>query len=89
MTQHAGDVVGSQGLADGRIKTNVAPKNIHTLFFLVVGDYRVCLPEVRVFWSLEEEHSIVFALFVFFLTPASTHGPATAALGVRPSSAAA
>ena len=38
-TQHAGDVVGSQAWADGRSKTNVAPKNVHTLFFLVVGDY--------------------------------------------------
>ena len=28
--------VGSQAWADGRTKTNVAPKNIHTLFFLVV-----------------------------------------------------
>ena len=35
---HAGDVVGSQTWADGRTKTNVVPKNIHTLFFLVVGD---------------------------------------------------
>ena len=29
---------GSQAWADGRTKTNVAPKNVHTLFFLVVGD---------------------------------------------------
>ena len=36
--------MGSQAWADGRTKTNVAPKNIHTLFFLVVGDYiRPCL----------------------------------------------
>ena len=38
-TQHAGDVVGSQAWADERIKTNVAQKNIHTLFFLVVEDF--------------------------------------------------
>ena len=30
--------MGSQAWADGRTKTNIAPKNIHTLFFLVVGD---------------------------------------------------
>ena len=30
--------MGSQAWIDGRTKTNVAPKNIHTLFFLVVGD---------------------------------------------------
>ena len=29
---------GSQAWADGRSKTNVAPKNVHVLFFLVVGD---------------------------------------------------
>ena len=47
MTQHAGDVVGSQAWADGRTKTNVAPKNIHTLFFLIVGDvgYLVLPPQ--------------------------------------------
>ena len=37
-TQHAGDVVGSQAWVDGRTKTNVTPKNVHTLFFLVVGE---------------------------------------------------
>ena len=35
---HAGDVVGSQAWVDRRTKTNVAPKNIHTLFFLVVRE---------------------------------------------------
>ena len=35
-TQHTEDVVGLQAWADGRIETNVAQKNIHTLFFLVV-----------------------------------------------------
>ena len=39
-TQHAGDVVGSQAWADGRTKTNVTPKNIYTLFFLVVEDFK-------------------------------------------------
>ena len=33
--------MGSQAWADGRTRTNVAPKNIHTLFFLVVGDPRL------------------------------------------------
>jgi len=28
------------GWADGRTKTNVAPKDVHALFFLVVGDVR-------------------------------------------------
>ena len=37
-TQHVGDVVGSHAWADGRTKTNVAQKNVHTLFFFVVGD---------------------------------------------------
>jgi len=39
--------VGSQAWADGRTKTNVAPKNIHTLFFLIVGDvgYLVLPPQ--------------------------------------------
>ena len=37
-TQHAGDVVGLQAWADGQTKINVTPKNVHTLFFLVVGD---------------------------------------------------
>ena len=32
-------LVGSQTWADGQTKTNVAQKNIHTLFFLVVGDF--------------------------------------------------
>ena len=31
--------MGSQAWVDGRIKTNVAQKNVHTLFFLVVEDY--------------------------------------------------
>ena len=39
---HAGDVVGSQAWADGRTKTNVVPKNVHTLFFLVIEDVYVC-----------------------------------------------
>ena len=30
--------MGSQAWTDGRTKINVAQKNIHTLFFLVVGD---------------------------------------------------
>ena len=34
-----GDVVGSQAWTDGRTKTNITPKNIHTLFFLVVEDF--------------------------------------------------
>ena len=38
MTQHVGDVMGSQAWADGRTKTNITPKNVHTLFFLVVGE---------------------------------------------------
>ena len=29
---------GLQAWADGRTKTNIAPKNVHALFFLVVGD---------------------------------------------------
>ena len=40
-TQHTGDVVGLQAWADGRTKTNVAQKNIHTLFFLVIGGLQV------------------------------------------------
>ena len=36
--------MGSQAWADGRTKTNVAPKNIHTLFFLVVGDNNSITP---------------------------------------------
>ena len=32
---------GLQGWADGRTKTNVAPKNVHALFFLVVGDSKL------------------------------------------------
>ena len=30
--------MGSQAWADGRTKSNIAPKNVHTLLFLVVGD---------------------------------------------------
>ena len=30
--------MGSQVWTDGRTKTNIAPKNVHTLFFLVVGE---------------------------------------------------
>ena len=51
------DVVGSQAWADGWTKTNVAPKNIHTLFFLVVGDMN----------SLVFFHCHWFALYTFLL----------------------
>ena len=41
--------MGSQAWADGRTKINIAPKNIHTLFFLfVVGDSECHVVPVRV-----------------------------------------
>ena len=54
---------------DGRPKTNVAPKNVHTLFFLVVGD--VSANTMNLWWELcnlvestslsEEEDHIIWS----------------------------
>jgi len=46
--------VGSQAWADGRTKTNIAPKNVHTLFFLVVGDFAYSFITVIMLSYLEE-----------------------------------
>ena len=41
------------GWTDGRIKTNVAPKDVHALFFLVVGDCN---------WSLSMPHYCIHGM---------------------------
>ena len=64
-TQHAGDVVGSQAWADGRTKINVALKNIHTLFFLVIGDKASGTFQIP-FFSL-------FFLSLYLITNAAMH----------------
>ena len=62
-----GDVVGSQAWVDGRIKTNVAQKNVHTLFFLAVGDmdclnhfFYLCLRVYKILWTYWQHRTYCF-----------------------------
>ena len=67
--QHAGGIMGSQAWTDGWTKTNIVPKNIHTLFFLVAGDLLSILYHVDSFIYPLFSTAVFSLYFTFSFVP--------------------